>query len=165
MESQTFKLILVGESGVGKTVFVKKLRTSSFEEKHVKTLGVEVHPLRFETSHGQICFNVWDTAGDYRLAGLDVGYYLQSQCALYMFDCTQMDTTIARCKYFADRINQTCGELPCVVVGNKYENLEMDNFDDSIFHISTKEDEMNILKAPFLKLARLLTQQPDLVFL
>lgn len=58
-----FKLVLVGDGGVGKTTFVKRHLTGEFEKKYIATLGVEVHPMPFFTSHGKIKFNVWDTAG------------------------------------------------------------------------------------------------------
>jgi hypothetical protein len=58
-----FKLILVGDGGVGKTTFVKRHLTGEFEKKYVATLGVEVHPLIFHTNRGAMKFNVWDTAG------------------------------------------------------------------------------------------------------
>ena len=41
------------------------------------TLGVEVHPLLFHTSRGEIVFNVWDTAGQEKYGGLRDGYYIQ----------------------------------------------------------------------------------------
>jgi GTPase SAR1 family protein len=40
----------------------------------VATQGAEVHPLRFHTSRGDICFNVWDTAGQEKFGGLRDGY-------------------------------------------------------------------------------------------
>jgi hypothetical protein len=62
-DTPEFKLILVGDGGVGKTTFVKRHLTGEFEKKYVATLGVEVHPLLFHTNRGPIKFNVWDTAG------------------------------------------------------------------------------------------------------
>merc|ERR1719213_1161079 len=58
-----FKLVLVGDGGVGKTTLVKRHLTGEFEKKYIPTLGVEVHPLAFNTNCGTLCFNVWDTAG------------------------------------------------------------------------------------------------------
>ena len=78
-ECPTFKLILVGEGGVGKTTFVKRHLTGEFEKKYVATLGVEVHPLRFSTNFGPIQYNVWDTAGQEKFGGLRAGYYIQGQ--------------------------------------------------------------------------------------
>lgn len=69
-ETPEFKLILVGDGGVGKTTFVKRHLTGEFEKKYVATLGVEVHPLLFHTNRGPIKFNVWDTAGQ-EVRGLD----------------------------------------------------------------------------------------------
>lgn len=41
------------------------------------TLGVEVHPLFFNTNRGNVKFNVWDTAGQEKFGGLRDGYYIQ----------------------------------------------------------------------------------------
>jgi len=67
-------LVLVGDGGVGKTTFVKRHKTGEFEKKYVPTLGAEVHPIDFVTNKGRIIFNVWDTAGQEKYAGLRDGY-------------------------------------------------------------------------------------------
>merc|ERR1712228_498227 len=81
-----FKLVLVGDGGVGKTTFVKRHLTGEFEKKYIATLGVEVHPLVFYTNFGKVLFNCWDTAGQEKFGGLRDGYYIQGQCAIIMFD-------------------------------------------------------------------------------
>lgn len=79
-EMPTFKCVLVGDGGTGKTTFVKRHLTGEFEKKYVATLGVEVHPLVFHTNRGPIRFNVWDTAGQEKFGGLRDGYYIQVCC-------------------------------------------------------------------------------------
>ena len=59
MEKPQFKLLLVGDGGVGKTTFVKRHMTGEFEKRYVATIGVEIHPLEFTTNRGPIVFNVW----------------------------------------------------------------------------------------------------------
>lgn len=69
-----FKVILVGDGGVGKTTFVKRHLTGEFEKKYIATQGVEVHPMTFSTNRGKLRFMVWDTAGQEKLSGLRDGY-------------------------------------------------------------------------------------------
>jgi small GTP-binding protein len=87
-QAPRFKLILVGDGGVGKTTFVKRHRTGEFEKRYVATMGVEVNPLPFSTSLGQIVYNCWDTAGQEKFGGLRDGYYIGGQAAIIMFDVT-----------------------------------------------------------------------------
>lgn len=70
----TFKVVLVGDGGVGKTTFVKRHISGEFEKRYVATMGVEVHPIAFTTNFGTILMNVWDTAGQEKLGGLRDGY-------------------------------------------------------------------------------------------
>jgi GTP-binding nuclear protein Ran len=56
-----FKVVLIGDGGTGKTTLVKRHLDGQFERKYVPTLGVEVHPLPFYTTHGKMLLNIWDT--------------------------------------------------------------------------------------------------------
>jgi len=52
--TRRFKVILVGDGGVGKTQLIKRNRTGEFDERYMATLGVEVSPLKFNTTSGPI---------------------------------------------------------------------------------------------------------------
>ncbi len=58
-----FKVVLIGDGGVGKTTFVKRHITGQFEKKYIATQGVEVSSIVFYTNHGPIKLGLWDTAG------------------------------------------------------------------------------------------------------
>lgn len=60
MATQSFKIVVVGDGGVGKTTYVKRLITSDFERKYVATLGVEVNCVSFNTNYGTINFDFWE---------------------------------------------------------------------------------------------------------
>ncbi|KAJ3290873.1 ras-domain-containing protein [Rhizoclosmatium globosum] len=167
----TFKLVLVGDGGTGKTTFVKRHMTGEFEKKYVATLGVEVHPLTFHTNFGAICFNTWDTYGQEKFGGLRDGYYIQGQCAIIMFDVTSRITYKNVPNWHRDLV-RVCENIPIVLCGNKVDIKERKVKAKTItFHrkknlqyydISAKSN-YNFEK-PFLWLARKLIANPSLEF-
>lgn len=114
----TFKLVMVGDGGVGKTTFIKRHLSGEFEKRYIATLGVEVHPLIFYTTRGPIRFNVWDTAGQEKFGGLRDGYYIQGQCAIIMFDVTSRVTYKNVPNWHRD-LFRVCDNIPMVLCGNK----------------------------------------------
>jgi len=91
--SKTFKCVIVGDGGVGKTTYLVQLGHDRFDQKYCATLGVEVHPLTFSVFKmpnytDYVRFNVWDTAGQEKFGGLREGYYIQADCAMVFFDLT-----------------------------------------------------------------------------
>jgi GTP-binding nuclear protein Ran len=167
----TFKLVLVGDGGTGKTTFVKRHTTGEFEKKYIATLGVEVHPLYFSTNYGPICFNTWDTAGQEKFGGLRDGYYIQGQCGIIMFDVTSRITYKNVPNWHRDLV-RVCENIPIVLCGNKVDIKDRKVKPKMItFHrkkglqyydISAKSN-YNFEK-PFLWLARKLTGHQDLEF-
>jgi len=113
-----FKLVLVGDGGVGKTTFVKRHVTGEFEKKYIATQGVEVSSIVFYTNHGPIKFNIWDTAGQEKLGGLREGYYIGGNCAIIMFDVCSRITYKNVPKWYKD-LTRICEGIPIVLVGNK----------------------------------------------
>lgn len=113
-----FKLVLVGDGGVGKTTFVKRHLTGEFEKKYIATQGVEVSSIVFFTNRGPIKFHMWDTAGQEKLGGLREGYYIGGQCAIIMFDVCSRITYKNVPKWYKD-LTRICENIPIVLVGNK----------------------------------------------
>merc|ERR1712211_36642 len=167
----TFKLVLVGDGGTGKTTFVKRHLTGEFEKKYVATLGVEVLPLVFHTNRGAIRFNVWDTAGQEKFGGLRDGYYIQGQCAIIMFDVTSRITYKNVPNWHRD-IVRVRENIPIVLVGNKVDvkdrqvkakNIQFHRKRNLQYYDLSARSNYNFEK-PFLWLARRLTNQPNLQF-
>ena len=167
----TFKLILVGDGGTGKTTFVKRHLTGEFEKRYIATVGVDVHPLTFNTNCGMICFNCWDTAGQEKFGGLRDGYYIQGNSAIIMFDVTSRNTYRSVPNWYRD-IVRVCDNIPMVLVGNKVDapdravKARMITFHRKkglqYYDISAKTN-YNFEK-PFLWLAKRLANDPNLAF-
>lgn len=171
-EGPSYKLILVGDGGVGKTTFVKRHRTGEFEKKYVATLGVEVHPLKFYTQYGPFTFNCWDTAGQEKFGGLRDGYYINGQAAIIMFDVTSRETYKKVATWHRDLV-RVCENIPVVLCGNKIDVKDRKvkpkhvvfhrkRANMQYFDISAKSN-YNFEK-PFLHLAKKVTKKEDLKF-
>ena len=174
---RSFKITLIGDGGVGKTTFVKRHRTSEFEKKYVPTLGVEVHPLRYHTNKGEVCFNAWDCAGNPKFIGLADGYYIQANCAMVFFDVTNR-TSFERVPYWIGELRRVCGEdLPIVVVGNKVDvrdrvvrAREINEFlhaneSDTLHYYDVSAKSNYNFEKPFLYLARELLGDETIQFM
>ncbi|XP_022961762.1 GTP-binding nuclear protein Ran-3-like [Cucurbita pepo subsp. pepo] len=171
VEYPSFKLVIVGDGGTGKTTFVKRHLTGEFEKKYEPTIGVEVHPLDFFTNYGKIRFYCWDTAGQEKFGGLRDGYYIHGQCAIIMFDVTARLTYKNVPTWHRD-LCRVCENIPIVLCGNKVDvkNRQV-KAKQVTFHrkknlqyyeISAKSN-YNFEK-PFLYLARKLAGNTELQF-
>lgn len=161
MEIPTFKCVMVGDGGVGKTTLVAKHLTGEFEKVYEPTLGVEVHPLVFNTTKGPVRFNIWDTAGQEKYGGLRSGYYVQSDCAIVMFDLTGKLSYENSKKWYSD-IRNVCGNIPVVLVGSKSDisdikvqpdDIELDRANGEMYFSISSKSNYNFEK-PFIALAR-----------
>mmetsp|Transcript_18667 Transcript_18667/g.33788 ORF Transcript_18667/g.33788 Transcript_18667/m.33788 type:complete len:249 (+) Transcript_18667:967-1713(+) len=113
-----FKLLLIGDDGVGKRTLVKSLA-----EQSAAGPGVEVHSLVFYTNRGPIRFNIWKMAGHEKIGGLFDTFYNHGQCAIIMFDVTSRITFKNAPNWHCD-LTRTCEDIPIVLVGNKVDTKD-----------------------------------------
>jgi GTP-binding nuclear protein Ran len=169
--TRPFKLVIFGDGGVGKTTFVKRHLSGEFNKIYEPTMGVEVHPMDFETTRGTLRFSCWDTAGQERFGSLRDVYYVNCDCAILMFDVTSRLTYKNLPMWYRD-IRRVCPNIPILLVGNKVDvhnrqvKPKMINFHKKhslqYYEISAKSN-YNFEK-PFLYLARRLFHDNSLQF-
>jgi GTP-binding nuclear protein Ran len=169
MQSPEFKCIIVGDGGTGKTTFVKRHLTGEFEKKYISTIGVDVSPISFETNHGKMMFNCWDTAGQEKFGGLRDGYYVGGHCAIIMFDVTSRISYKNVPLWYKD-IVRVCGNIPIVMIGNKIDvkdrkiqtkHITFHRKKNIVYYEMSSKSKFNFEK-PFLYLARKLTSDDNL---
>ena len=114
----TFKLVIIGDGGVGKTTFVKRHITGEFQKPYIPTKGAEVSEMHLMTNRGRITLKIWDTAGQEKFGSLRECYYVDAQCAIIMFDLSSRQTYKNVPKWHKD-LTKICENIPVVLVGNK----------------------------------------------
>lgn len=171
--AQSYKIVLVGDGGVGKSTFIKRHRTGEFEKKYIPTQGVDVTPLTFSTNYGTIIFKVWDCAGQEKFGGLRDGYYTGADAAICMFDVTS-NLTFKNMQQWIRDIRRTNMAVPIVTCGNKCDLQDSRKVQSNIirtdlvnngfkyFDISARSN-YNFDK-PWVELAKQITGKADLVF-
>lgn len=146
-------------------------RSGEFERKYVPTLGAEVNPLPWTTNRGKLIFNVWDTAGQEKYAGLRDGYYIKAHCAIIMFDVTSRISYKNVPNWHRD-LERVCEKIPMVLVGNKVDvkdrkvkakHIQFHRKKNLAYYDISAKSNYNFEK-PFLYLARKLAGDPSLEF-
>lgn len=122
-QKNNFKIVLVGDGGVGKTAFIKRHMKGTFEKKYIATIGVEVHPLVFNTNQGNITFNIWDTAGQEKFGGLRDGYYIASVGCMAFFDVTSR-VSFKNVTNWIRNVMRVQPNIPLVLCGNKVDEKD-----------------------------------------
>ena len=87
-----YKLVIIGESGVGKSNLLLRFTRNEFEPEKKFTIGVEFATRTIEHDGRTIRAQIWDTAGQEKYRAITDAYYRGAEGALVVFDVTKKDT-------------------------------------------------------------------------
>jgi small GTP-binding protein len=85
----SFKFIIIGSSGVGKTAILKRLVDNTFCPESQSTIGVEFDSLVLEIDEQQVKLQIWDTAGQERFRSIAKAYFRNAMGVLLLFDISE----------------------------------------------------------------------------
>lgn len=80
-----FKVILLGEAGVGKTAIFHRSKDNIFDERRKTTVGIDSFSLYVKVGDQQVTLGVWDTAGVERFRTITNNYYRGSHAAIFVY--------------------------------------------------------------------------------
>ena len=113
------KVILIGDSGVGKTNIMSKFLKNQFLENSKATVGVEFGSKLFIHENHKIKAQIWDTAGQEKYKAITGAYYKGSKGALVIYDITRKDTFTNIEKWVNDLKTTGDPKITIIIIGNK----------------------------------------------
>lgn len=121
-EENSIKIVLVGESGVGKTSIIERYIYESFDNSTESTLaaGFSRKELKFPELNISLSLDLWDTAGQEIYRAIAKTYYKNAAIAILVYDITRKDSFDEMCNYWYKQIKES-GEKDVIfgIAGNK----------------------------------------------
>ena len=137
MSQIDYKIILIGNTGVGKTSLFRKLQTGEFTEGTIATIGVEKKTMEMslnvakEGKKQNKDFNIsfYDTAGQEKFRAITKNYYKGSEGIILMYDITKRDTfdnVGSWVESIKDSVGNTDNKYVVFLIGNKFDLIGLD---------------------------------------
>ena len=96
----TFKILIIGETSVGKTAIMERYCQDKFNNELLSTIGVDFNTKIEQVEDKMIKLQIWDTAGSEKLHTFTTSYYRGTQGCLIVYDVTNRDSFEKVCFHF-----------------------------------------------------------------
>jgi len=133
-ENIEYKVVLIGNTAVGKTSLFKKISTKEFSEKNISTIGMDKKTLQFDLdingAKKEFSISLVDTAGQERYRSITKSYYKESDGILLLYDVTNKDS-YKNVNIWMDSITEVMGnhkesKYVIILIGNKIDLIGVD---------------------------------------
>ena len=113
------KVVIVGDSGVGKTNIMSKYLKNEFHEDSKATVGVEFGSKQFNIQGHQVKAQIWDTAGQERYKAITSAYYKGAKGAFIVYDISRKNTFDSISRWVSDITATADKKITLILIGNK----------------------------------------------
>ncbi|XP_068178093.1 ras-related protein Rab-3D-like [Antennarius striatus] len=114
-----FKLLIIGNSSVGKTSFLFRYADDSFTSAFVSTVGIDFKVKTMYCKDKRVKLQIWDTAGQERYRTITTAYYRGAMGFLLMYDITSQESFCAVQDWATQIRTYSWGNAEVALVGNK----------------------------------------------
>lgn len=114
-----FKLVLIGDSGVGKSNLLSRFTKNEFNLESKSTIGVEFATRSLRIDNKVIKAQIWDTAGQERYRAITSAYYRGAVGALLVYDVTRHATFQNVGRWLRELREHTDPNIIVMLIGNK----------------------------------------------
>ncbi|KAL7716345.1 Rab11 [Entamoeba marina] len=114
-----YKLVIIGESGVGKSNLLLRFTRDEFEPEKKFTIGVEFATRTIEYENNVIRAQIWDTAGQEKYRAITDAYYRGAEGAMVVYDVSKRES-FESIERWLDELKAGCDpDVAIMIVGNK----------------------------------------------
>ena len=141
----TLKLLIIGDSRVGKTSLLLNYVEKIFPEAHISTLGVEYKEKEIIKDNYIIRLQIWDTAGEERFRSITKSIYRNANGILFVCDITNRESfkNIKNWIKDADNVDK---DIKGIIIGNK---IDLDN--ERVVSVEDLEEIGKKYNMPFIE--------------
>ncbi|CAH9064489.1 unnamed protein product [Cuscuta epithymum] len=119
LEDYLFKIVLIGESAVGKSNLLSRFARNEFYPNSKSTIGVEFQTQRVEVNGKEVKAQIWDTAGQERFRAVTSAYYRGAVGALLVYDISRRKTFDSIKRWLNELQTHSDMNVVTILVGNK----------------------------------------------
>jgi len=114
-----FKLLLIGDSGVGKTCVLFRFSDDAFNTTFISTIGIDFKIKTVELSGKKIKLQIWDTAGQERFHTITTSYYRGANGIMLVYDITNAKSFENISKWLRNIEEHASEDVEKMLLGNK----------------------------------------------
>ena len=123
---QAKKVVIIGDSGVGKTAIMNRYLYDKFDSESMPTIGSSMQSRQVEVpGEGTIKLTLWDTAGQEKFRSLARMYFQDAEAALIVYDVTYPESFEAAKTWVKDlKENSNVEDMVLAIIGNKSDMMD-----------------------------------------
>mgnify|MGYP002626573460 CR=1 FL=1 len=174
---ESYKIVLIGESGVGKTSLISQLMDQTFQQDQQSTTGGTFSTKTVLCDNNRtLKLEIWDTAGQERYRALTTMFYKDANAAILVYDITRKDSFEQLEEYWCKQIKENSpSDIILAVCGNKSDLVEKEDVNEETArqfatslgaaYLSTSAKYVETVNNLFIQLVKLYTNCNEVKFI
>jgi len=142
----TLKLLIVGDSSVGKTNFINRFIENKFNSNYMTTSGIDLQTTVIEIKNKKVRIQLWDTAGQEKYKAITKNLFLKVVGAIVIYDIAS-EKSFINLQSWVKMIKEECGpHMQIIMVGNKSDLINQRKINEEEAMNYAKEEEIEYIE-------------------